>query len=75
MRIKTRSGKPKDSGLGNASNGQSTFRLRAIIRHLPPLLKESEFRDVMANYINDETTDDFTWNQGKVPEECVASRK
>jgi regulator of nonsense transcripts 3 len=72
MRIKSRGAKGKEAVSGAATGQQPAIRLRAVVRHLPSLLKESEFRDVMSNYINDETTDHLTWVQGKIPEEFVA---
>jgi len=77
-RIRSRGGRhhkdKESSSTGNGVSGQQpTVRLKVVIRHLPSLLKESEFRDVMSNYINDETCDFFSWNQGKIPEEFVSS--
>jgi len=72
-RVRSKGGrynKDKESTIGNGQ--QSTVRLKVVVRHLPSLLKESEFRDVMSNYINDDTCDFFSWNQGKIPEEFVS---
>jgi regulator of nonsense transcripts 3 len=70
-RMRTRGGRSKEQSIaGNAANGQQpAVRLKAVVRHLPSMLKESEFREAMSNYINDDTTDHFVWEQGKVPQE------
>lgn len=47
------------------------MRLRVVVRHLPSLLKEDEFREAMVDYVNDETTEGLTWTQGKIPAEFV----
>ncbi|KAF8242168.1 hypothetical protein K440DRAFT_591245 [Wilcoxina mikolae CBS 423.85] len=69
-RIRSREGsaKVKESNVsGNCENGHHpSLRLKVVIRHLPSLLKRSEFCNVMSNYINDQTTDFFAWDQGKI---------
>ena len=73
MRIKSRGGgggRSKDVPPG-VSVQQPAIRLKAVIRHLPALIKQSEFLETMSNFINDDTTDSFTWIQGKVSEESV----
>lgn len=56
-------------GKGGGGGSQATVRLRTVIRHLPSLLKEDEFREIMADYVNEETTEWLSWIQGKIPAE------
>jgi hypothetical protein len=73
-RIRSRAGRyNKDKESSTTGNSQQpTVRLKVVVRHLSSLFKESEFRDVMSNYVNDGTCDFFSWNQGKIPEEFVS---
>jgi len=58
------------SGSGGGPGGnQATVRLRVVVRHLPSLLKEEEFKEAMAEYVNEETTEWLSWTQGKIPAE------
>ncbi|KAL0630620.1 hypothetical protein Q9L58_010533 [Maublancomyces gigas] len=54
---------------GGGGGSQATVRLRVVVRHLPSLLKEDEFREGMAEYVNEETTEWLSWTQGKIPAE------
>lgn len=63
--------KEKESGGLAALNHPPTVRLKAVVRHLPPLLKEAEFREPLADVLNDSTTDWFQWLPGKIPSELV----
>ncbi|KAF8536142.1 Smg-4/UPF3 family-domain-containing protein [Trichophaea hybrida] len=69
-RIRSREGNAKVDECnvsGSCENSpNSTLRLKVVIRHLPSLLKRSEFCNVMSNYINDQTTEFFGWDQGKI---------
>lgn len=70
---KTRSRSGGGAGSGGKGSGgggsQATVRLRVVVRHLPSLLKEDEFREGMAEYVNEETTEWLSWTQGKIPAE------
>lgn len=71
-KIRSRSGGGGGSGKGGGGGGggsQATVRLRVVVRHLPSLLKEDEFREGMADYVNEETTEWLSWTQGKIPAE------
>lgn len=69
-KIRSRSGGGGGSGgKGGGGGSQATVRLRAVVRHLPSLLKEDEFREIMADYVNEETTEWLSWIQGKIPAE------
>jgi regulator of nonsense transcripts 3 len=70
VRIRTRGGKGKEPQ-NVSSNHQQAVRLKVVIRHLPSLLKASEFRDITSSCVSDDTTEYFFWVQGKIPEECV----
>lgn len=62
-------GSGKGGGGGGGGGSQATVRLRVVVRHLPSLLKEEEFRETMAEYVNEETTEWLSWTQGKIPDE------
>lgn len=70
-KIRLRSGGGGGGGSGGKGGGgsQATVRLRVVVRHLPSLLKEDEFREGMADYVNEETTEWLSWTQGKIPAE------
>ncbi|RPB06023.1 hypothetical protein L873DRAFT_1660990 [Choiromyces venosus 120613-1] len=63
--------KPRGGGpLLKASSGNNpTIRLKVVVRHLPSLIKEDEFKNAMVEYINEETVEWTCWIQGKIPEE------
>lgn len=72
-RSRTGGGSKGGGGTGGGGGGgnQATVRLRIVVRHLPSLLKEEEFKEALAEYINEETTEWFSWIQGKIPSELV----
>jgi len=64
--------KPRGGGpLLKASSGgnPATIRLKVVVRHLPSLMREDEFKNAMTEYINEETVEWAAWIQGKIPEE------
>ncbi|KAL7270715.1 hypothetical protein RUND412_006565 [Rhizina undulata] len=63
--------KPTNGGGGGGGNHQ-TVRLRVVVRHLPSLLKEEDFKQALADVINDETTESFQWRPGKISDEHVS---
>lgn len=69
-KTRSRSGGGGGGGKGGGGGGsQATVRLRVVVRHLPSLLKEDEFKETMADYVNEETTEWLSWTQGKIPAE------
>lgn len=52
---------------------RTIVRTKIVVRRLPALMKEIEFREVVKEHVNDATIDYFSWEQGKVPEELVAA--
>ncbi|KAG0642134.1 Smg-4/UPF3 family-domain-containing protein [Tuber brumale] len=55
----------------SSGNNPATIRLKVVVRHLPSLIKEDEFKSAMAEYINEETVEWASWVQGKIPEELT----
>ena len=64
--------KPRGGGpllKASSGNNPATIRLKVVVRHLPSLIREDEFKSAMAEYINEETVEWAAWIQGKIPEE------
>lgn len=72
IKSRPRGSRVKDAG---STNGQQpAVRLKVVIRHIPSLLTETEFRALLGENINDDNSEYFRWEGGKIPEEFVLSR-
>ncbi|KAI5805067.1 Smg-4/UPF3 family-domain-containing protein [Geopyxis carbonaria] len=67
IKSRPRASKVKDAGSANGQ--QPAIRLKVVIRHIPSLLTETEFRALVGENINDESSEYFRWEGGKVPED------
>ncbi|PWW77658.1 hypothetical protein C7212DRAFT_292554, partial [Tuber magnatum] len=74
--------KPRGGGGGggpllkaSSGNNPATIRLKVVVRHLPSLIKEDEFKSPMTEYINEETVEWISWIQGKISEERTKAPK